>query len=144
MQRVPGAMRDDVADDRMADERQVADDVENLVTDELVLEPQRVQHAGVANDDGVLERAAQRQAVLAQHLHFLQEAERARRRDALREALLGDPLGARLVAQQRMVEADRVADLEVIRRIDRDALVAAGDLHRPQNLQVAPRAPTAA
>ena len=37
---------------------------------------------------------------------------------------LGDAFRARLVAQQRMVEADGVADLEVIRRVDRDALVA--------------------
>ena len=65
----------------MADQRQVADHVEDLVAHELVFEAQRVQHAGVADDDGVLERAAERQAVLAQPLHFLQEAEGARRGD---------------------------------------------------------------
>jgi hypothetical protein len=81
-------MRDDVADERVADERQVADHVEDLVADELVLEPQGVvQHAGVAEDDRVVERAAERQAALPQHLDFLQEAERARRRDLLDEAL---------------------------------------------------------
>ena len=42
VQRVAGAMRHQVTDDRIADERQVADRVENLVTDELVFEPQRV------------------------------------------------------------------------------------------------------
>ena len=35
-----------------------------------------------------------------------------------------------------MVEADRVADLEVIRRVNRDALVAGGNLHRLQDLQI--------
>jgi hypothetical protein len=61
---------------------------------------------------------------LPQHLDFLQEAERPRRRDLLDEALFRDPHRARLVAQQRVVEADAVGDLEVIRRVERDALVA--------------------
>ena len=72
----------------MADEGQVADHVQNLVADELVLEPQRVEHAGLAEHDRVLERAAERQAALAQHLDFLQEPERARRRDLVDEHLL--------------------------------------------------------
>ena len=56
-------------------QRHVADHVQDLVAHELVVEPQRVvQHAGVADDDGVLERAAERQPLLAQHLHFLEEA----------------------------------------------------------------------
>ena len=46
---------------------------------------------------------------------------------------------ARLVAQHRMVERDAVGDLEVIRRIDRDALVAARQRDRPQHLQVPAR-----
>ena len=51
--------------------------------------------------------------------------------------------GARLVPQHRMVEADRVADLEVIRRVDGDVLVAAGHGDRAQHLQVAARPRTA-
>ena len=39
-----------------------------------------------------------------------------------------------LMPQQRMIEADRVADLEAIGRIDRDALVAVLHLDRPQDL----------
>ena len=132
-------MRDDMTDDGISDQRQVADDIENLVADELVFEPQRVQHAGVADDDRVLERAAEREAVLAQPFHFLQEAEGARAGDVIGKRALGDALGARLVPQQRMVEADGVADLEVIRRVDGDALVAGRNLHRLQNLQILAR-----
>ena len=99
-----GAMRDDVTDDGISDQRQVADDIENLVADEFVFETQRIQHAGVADHDGVLERAAERQAVLAQPLHFLEEAEGARRGDVIRERCFGDALRARLVPQQRMIE----------------------------------------
>ena len=53
--------------------------------------------------------------------------------------LLGDPHRARLVPQQRMIEADAVGDLEVIRRIERDALVAARQRDRPQDLEVLAR-----
>ena len=91
VQRVPAAVRDQVADHRGADQRQVADHVQDLVAHELVLEPQRVvQHARLADHDRVLERAAEREAVLPQHLDFLQEAEGARRRDLLDERRLGD------------------------------------------------------
>ena len=118
------AMHDQVAQNRMADERQVANHVQNLVADELVLEPKRVEHAGLAEHDGVLERAAERQAALPQHFDFLQEAERARRRDLVDEHLLVEIQRLLLVPQQRVVEADGVADLEAVGRIERDALVA--------------------
>ena len=74
-------MGHDVADHRVADQGQVADRVEDLVADELVFEPERVvQHAGLAEHDGIVERAAERQAVLPQHLDVLEEREGARRR----------------------------------------------------------------
>ena len=50
-----------------------------------------------------------------------------------------DPHRPRLVPQQRMVEADAVGDLEVIRRIQRDPLVPLRERDRPQHLQVPPR-----
>ena len=76
---------------------------------------------------------------LPQHLDFLQEPEGPRRRDLLDEAVLGNPHRPRLMAQQRMIEADAVGDLEVIRRIQRDALVAVGQRNRPQHLEEAAR-----
>ena len=124
----------------MPDEREVADHVEDLVADELVLEPQRVvEETGLAEDDGVVERAAQRQPLLAELLDLLQEAERPRRRDLLGEGLLGHVLGPRLVPQQRVVEADAVGHLEVVGRVDGDALVAVGERDRPRHLQKPPR-----
>ena len=82
------AVHDQMPLNRMADQRQIADHIQNLVPHELVLEPQRIEHAGLAEDDRVLERAAERQAALAQHLDFLQEAERPRRRNLVDEHLL--------------------------------------------------------
>src|SRR6185295_10220110 len=69
VQRVAGAVGYEVADDGIADEREIADGVEDLMADELVLETERVvEHAGLAEDDGILQRAAEREAVLPQHL----------------------------------------------------------------------------
>src|SRR5262245_22966605 len=135
-----GAMGYEVADDRVTDEREVADGIENLVAHELVLETQRVvQHAGLAEHDRVLQRAAQRQLVLTQHLDVLQECEGAGRRDFLDEALRRDAKGPRLMAKERVVEADAVGDLEVIRWIQGNPLVAARDRDRPNDFQVPPR-----
>ena len=54
-----GTVRHQMPNHRIADERQIAHRVENLVADEFVLEPQRiVQHACFAENDGVLERGA--------------------------------------------------------------------------------------
>src|SRR5215212_7705623 len=106
VERVAGAMSDKMADDRVAHEREVADSIEDLVADELVLEAERVvEDAGLAEDDGVVERAAERQAVLSQHLDILEERKRARRRKFLDERLFGDAQRARLMPQQRMVVA---------------------------------------
>ena len=86
VQRVPRAVRDQVADDRIADERQVANRIEDLVADELVLEAQRVvQHARLTQHDRILQRAAQRQAILPQHFYVLEERERAGRGNYLDE-----------------------------------------------------------
>src|SRR5689334_14859449 len=104
MERMAGAVGDDMTDDRMPDEREIADGVENLVANELVLEAQGVQDPGVADDDRILQRPAEGQAVLAQRLDFLQEPEGAGRRNALGETLFGNPLGPRLVAEQRVIE----------------------------------------
>ena len=65
-------------------------------------------------------------AALPQHLHFLEEAERARRRDVFDEALLRNPHRPRLMTEQRMVEADAIGDLEVVRRIQGDPLISLG------------------
>ena len=136
VQRVAAAVRDEMADHREADERQIADDVEDLVADELVLEAQRVvQHAGLSEHDRVVERAAERQAALPQHLDFLQEAKRAGRRNLLDERLFRDLHRPRLMPDERVIEADAVGDLEVVGRIERDPLVPLGQGDRPQDLQ---------
>src|SRR5687767_2273332 len=75
VQRMPATVRDEMADDWITHQRHVANDIENLVPDELVFEAQRVQRASLAEHNRIFERAAEREAILPQHLDFLQEAE---------------------------------------------------------------------
>ena len=110
------------------------------MADELVLEAQRiVQHAGFAKHDRVLERTPEGQAVLAQHLDVFEEGEGPRRRELLDEGLLGNPQRPRLMPQQRMVVADAVGHLEVLGRVEGDALVAARDHNGSDDLEIFPR-----
>src|SRR5262249_33742253 len=115
VKRMTGTVSNQVPDNRVSDQREVADGIENLVPDELVFEPQRVvEHAGLAEDDGVIKRATERQAVLPQHFDILQEGKCPRWRNLFNEALFGDSDGARLMPEQRMVVADAIGDFEMI------------------------------
>ena len=137
MKRVPGAMRHEMADDRVADEREVANRVEDLVADELVLEAQGVvENARLAEHDRVLEGAAEREPVLPQHLDVLEEREGSCRRDLFDERFLGNAQRPRLMAKERMIVADAVGDLEVIGGIERDSFVATRHRNRPDDFQI--------
>src|SRR6187431_123521 len=76
VQGVTTAMHHKVTLNGMSDKGEVANDVQNLVANELVLEPQGIQHAGFAKDDGILERAAEREPALPQHFYFLEKTKR--------------------------------------------------------------------
>ena len=117
---------------RSGKETEVADDIEDLVADELVLVAQRLARKdGVAaDDDGVLQAAALDQPLFHQRLHFLVKNEGAGQRDVLGVvAGLGIP-GAELRVLAEMVGVG-AADLEAVRGPRDDvAAVAAGDAHR--------------
>ena len=99
-------------DDRRADQIEVADQVENLVPDELVLVAQSavVKDALAADHDGVVERAAQRQAHRAQLVDLLQEAEGAGPGNVLLVARRGDLERPILPRHHRAVEIDLEID----------------------------------
>ena len=107
---VAGVARDDVAEDRPAQQREVADQVENLVTDELVAVAELVQDAALADDDRVVERAALREAVLPEIPHVLQEPVGAGGGDLLDEHVLRRFARDRLRADHGMGAVERVAD----------------------------------
>ena len=82
---------------------------------EFVFEPQRVvEDTGFAEHDRVVERAAECEAILAQHFDVFEECEGARRRDFFDKTLFSDPDGARLMTEERMIVADAVGNLEMI------------------------------
>ena len=77
-----------MADHRAAEQRGVADGVQDLVAHELVREAQavRVEDAELVHHDGVVQRAAAGEPHLLEHLHVAQEAEGARAGDLPGEA----------------------------------------------------------
>src|SRR5262249_131546 len=65
VQRVPGIARHDVTQHPLADQGQVADDVEDLVAHDLVVEAERaVQDPLLPDPDGIGKRPAERQPLL--------------------------------------------------------------------------------
>ena len=81
VQHVARVAADHVPDHGASERMQVAHQVEDLVADELVGEAQVVvEHDALADHDGVVERSAPRQAVLAHERHVAEEAVRPRRR----------------------------------------------------------------
>src|SRR5205085_8000542 len=63
VKRVACTMRCDLAGNRTSDEREVANEIENLVAHEFIAEAQRaVHHSAVIENDRVLHRAASRES----------------------------------------------------------------------------------
>src|SRR5262245_4048673 len=140
VERMAGAMGDEMSDDWIANQSQIANRVENLVANELVFEAQGVvENTRLAEHDCILERAAKREAVLPQHLDVLQERERAGRRDVVDKRLFRHAQRPSLMTQKRVIVTDAVSDLEMIRWIQRDAFIATRDGNRPDDFQVLAR-----
>src|SRR5712692_7937396 len=120
VQVVARVTRDDVADDGTAEERQVADEVENLVADELITIAEAVEDAALAEDHGVLERTAARQPLPPHLAEVLEEAVGARGREVLDEHSLAGRARERERPDGGMVVVERVADAERVRGRDVD------------------------
>ena len=101
-------VRDDAPDDRHADKRKVAEDVEDFVPHELVVvpEPFLVQHPVRSEDHRVLQGTAPGEAVRLEHLDVAQETEGARGGDIADEVFLGEMVIEALLLEQGVVEAD--------------------------------------
>src|SRR6266849_9808623 len=128
MEGVPGPMRGDLASDRTADQREVAQQIEDLMTDEFVAEAERpVDHGVVVEHDAVLDGPASRQARGAKLLDVADESERSRRRDLAEEIVVVIVELVGLPADGRMVEIDLVFQHQAIRRCHADALAVVND-----------------
>jgi hypothetical protein len=129
-----------LADQRMAEQVEIADRVEHLVADELVVEAQAlaVEDLGLVEDDRRLQAAAQAQARRPHRLDVLHEAERAGARDLAHVRMLGevDDDVAILRAEHRMREVDAEVELEPGERVEARPLVAVAGLDGARNAQV--------
>ena len=108
---MPGLARVDPAVEGTTEQREVADQVEDLVAHELVPESKRPrQDPGVVEDDGVVEAAAAGEAAGAQLRHLAGEAERAGGSDPRGEFFGAEDEGQFLLPDERMGEVDLVGD----------------------------------
>src|SRR5262245_15420675 len=128
--------------DRHAEQRQIADDVDDLVAHELVGEPQTLTVENSAfrrKHDRVIERSAPRQPKASQRLDLIQKSECPRRANLLCKLTVRyldlPPLGA----DHRMRKFDQAGNLERARRRDTHATLAVDHLDSLQYAQELPR-----
>ena len=140
---MPGLVRRERREERLAQQIQVADRVEQLVPDEFIGEAQAlgVQYAVLVEHHGIVESAAERKAVVAQVLDLVHEAEGARARDFLEVRGLGEIDFHRLrrALDHRMAEIDREGELVPLERLEARPFVAVGHLNPPNDAQEALR-----
>src|SRR5438128_4739482 len=93
------------SENRHSKQRQIADYVHDLVTHELVIEPQpfAIQYPALGSKHNrILERAAAGESKVAQRLYFIEKPERARRRNLFGELPVGEFDLAALSSNHRM------------------------------------------
>ena len=105
MHRVAGFFRDHVAQQRLADQRQIADQIQRLVAAAFVCEAQAagIQDRLAIEAHGVFERRAANQTHVAHLVELIFETEGARRRDLGGVALRRDFDFEHLPSDQRMI-----------------------------------------
>src|SRR5439155_12711991 len=126
VQRVSGAIRNQPAQHRLANESEVAEQVQSLMPDKLVRKAEGgiVQDPFFGENDRVLQRAAADQTASLQLFHFVIEAERSGWRDKLRVVVSRKLNVEVLPADQWMREIDVVLHTEARRWVDAQSLIA--------------------
>src|SRR3989475_6484752 len=83
MQRVPGADRQDLSNDRQAQERHIADQVEDLVAHEFVPVPEatRIEQSLIGQNERVVQRPAETQTGFPERFDLAEKPEGAGRSD---------------------------------------------------------------
>ena len=136
-----GAFGDDAAEDAVAGEREIADEVEHLVANEFVGKAQAsVLHAVAAEDDSVFRRGAADESHVAQHALVFAEAEGARGGD-LRAVGIGREIDREILAMDGRGEVDLVGDAVAVAGIDADELVVLTNFDLAQDAEVFAAAP---
>jgi hypothetical protein len=135
----------DAAEEREADEGEIADEIEGFVAAEFVgIAEGTVHHAVFGEDDGVVKRAATDQAHGAERLDIGFEAEGAGAGENLAKGIGIDEEFDLLLADEGMGEIDVTANTEFVGGIDADAAAVFDDFDRFENAEVAAFAAKAA
>src|ERR1035437_8784642 len=139
---VSGTIGLDVAKNVLAEQGEVADEVQHLVPHELVGVAERwVVNSSGGEHDAVFTRDATDEAHVQHRALLLDEAKGPRRSDLLHVAAIGKIDLESFAANQGMREVNRVADRVPFRRIYADELVTFLHFVRTQNLEVHAFAP---
>ena len=120
-----------MADEREAEKRDIADQVQDLVADELVLEAQaRFIHDTVfGQNHGVVQCPAFSEASGPQGFDFVQKSKRASRCNILLKSRGGAGIGVGLGLDQWMIVVNGVRDLRGGRRLDSDSACSINNLN---------------
>src|SRR5215471_177035 len=130
----------DVPDQRPPEQPQIADQVEHLVPDELILVAEAVvQHRALAHHHGVVEGAAASQAVFPHHRHVSQEAIGTCGGELLDERGLAYLERGDLEPDHRVRIVEGVGNAERVRRRDLEPALVVSDAQRLANSEGTPR-----
>src|SRR5690606_12618767 len=114
---------------RHTQKREIADDVENLMADEFVVEPERVfvKHSVGRKHDSAVERSAEREVCLSQHFYFVRKTKSACRRDLAAERTILENEVELLPVDVRMRKIDHAFDLVFVSWFGGHFAVAVGE-----------------
>src|ERR1051326_6374692 len=114
---VPTAFGDNLAENRHTQKREIADDVQNLVTYELISKTKTrlIQHSFRRQHDRIVERTAANQVCTSQRFDLVRKPKRPRRGDVTTESAVTEFHKQTLHANHRMREVDQAVDLIRIR-----------------------------
>jgi hypothetical protein len=145
VERMAGFAGFDAAEEREADEGDVADEIKGLVAAEFVgITERAVHHAVFGEDDSVIERAAADEAHGAERLDIGFEAEGAGPGENLTEGVGIDEHFDFLLAYKWVGKIDVAADAELVGGIDADAAAVFDDLDGLEDAEIAAFAAEAA
>lgn len=121
---VPGAGDFEVPPQPVTSHRDVAHEVQNLVTDHLIgkAQPFRIDHPVIVENDSILQGTAKRQAILLQPLDILHETKRPGTGDAMRERQRRGLEGKILGADVGMGKTDTVVNFQPVERLGHNPL----------------------
>jgi hypothetical protein len=135
----------DAAEERKADEGEVADKVEGLVAAELIRIAEGTVHDAVfGEDDGIIEGAAADEAHRAEWFNIGFEAESAGAGENLAERMGIYEYFDFLLADQRVGKIDVAADMEFVGGMNGDATAVFDDFDRFEDAEIASLAAKAA